>query len=191
MGKAALCARVPSSPAFFSPRRWLVAEGEYYHEILPDRTVRFTQVLRWDGDPNVFAYEVTVETEAGELVSTWRTEEPVLRINLVPGQYRCCVVLYNLLGKPFRGLRSVDLSLRSLVRAGLARNVLPGTDTAVIDSQIVRAGMNGVYRYPSSRELVRQAEPGSRCIGKPVLCDRRAPESLPAPITRPASHQRR
>jgi len=82
--------------------------GEYSFEMLPDGTPRFTQVLRWDPDPDVREYEVTVETAEGVPVSTHRLEQPVLRLDLPPGAYRYRVVLTNLLGKP-----EVDLPWRS------------------------------------------------------------------------------
>ncbi len=74
--------------------------GEFSFEILADGTPRFTQVLRWQDDPNVLFYEVTLQTAAGELVSVSRLEEPVLTLDLRPGEYRYRIVLYNLLSKP-------------------------------------------------------------------------------------------
>lgn len=74
--------------------------GEFSFELLPDGTPRFTQVLRWEADPNVLYYEVTMQTAAGEAVSVSRVDEPVLEFNLGPGDYRYRIVLYNLLGKP-------------------------------------------------------------------------------------------
>jgi len=66
----------------------------------PDGTPRFTQVLQWQGDPNALFYEVTVQTADGTTVSESRLTEPVLRLNLSPGEYRYRIVLYNLLRRP-------------------------------------------------------------------------------------------
>lgn len=75
-------------------------EGEYFFETLADGTPRFTQVLRWEPDPNVLYYELTLQTAAGEEISFSRTEEPAFMMNLSPGEYRYRIVLYNLLRKP-------------------------------------------------------------------------------------------
>ena len=75
-------------------------EGEYHLEFLADGTPRFTQVLRWEPDPNVLYYELTLETAAGERISFSRVEEPVLRVNLKPGEYRYRITAYNLLRQP-------------------------------------------------------------------------------------------
>lgn len=74
--------------------------GEFYFETLPDGTPHFTQVLRWEADPNVLYYEVTLQNSAGETVSVSRLEEAVLKLNLSPGAYRYRIVLYNLLRRP-------------------------------------------------------------------------------------------
>jgi hypothetical protein len=74
--------------------------GEYYHEVLPDGTVQFTQVLHWDGDSNAWCYEVTVQTTDGADVISTRVTEPSLRLTLGPGNYRYRIVYYNLLHKP-------------------------------------------------------------------------------------------
>lgn len=74
--------------------------GDFYFETLPDGTPRFTQVLRWEGDPNVLYYEVTLETSEGRRISVSRVEEPLLELNLRPGAYRYRIVLYNLLRRP-------------------------------------------------------------------------------------------
>lgn len=60
----------------------------------------FSQVLRWEGDPNVLYYEVTLQDSAGRTLSVTRVEKPVLRLSLSPGEYRYRIVLYNLLHKP-------------------------------------------------------------------------------------------
>ncbi len=83
--------------------------GEYSFQLLPDGTPRFTQVLRWEGDPNVLYYEVSLQSAAGEDIAVWKIEHPVLELNLGPGEYRYRIVLYNLLGKP-----ELELPWRSL-----------------------------------------------------------------------------
>ncbi len=82
------------------PRPSAEEAGEYSFEIQPDGTPRFTQVLRWNADPNVLSYEVTVQTAAGEEVSVTTLKQPVLTLHLPPGAYRYRIVLCNLLGKP-------------------------------------------------------------------------------------------
>ncbi len=74
--------------------------GEFSFEFMPDGTPKFTQVLRWEGDPNVLFYELILQKETGEDVSSFRIEEPRLELNLVPGGYRYKLVLFNFLGKP-------------------------------------------------------------------------------------------
>ncbi len=74
--------------------------GEYFFELLPDGTPRFTQVLRWEADPNVLYYEISLQTGAGENIFVSKVTEPLLRLNLTPGEYRYRIVLYNLLKKP-------------------------------------------------------------------------------------------
>ncbi len=74
--------------------------GEFFFEILPDGAPRFTQVFRWDADPDVLFYEVTVRTAADKEVSVKRVQEPLIRLTLPPGEYKVRIVLYNLLGKP-------------------------------------------------------------------------------------------
>ena len=75
-------------------------EGEYHLEFLADGTPRFTQVLRWEPDPNVSLYRVIVQNESGEIVVDTRTERSELNLCLEPGAYRVRIVLFNLLGKP-------------------------------------------------------------------------------------------
>lgn len=74
--------------------------GTFSCEILPDGTPRFTQVLRWEPDPNVSFYRVIVQTGSGENIADSRTEKPELRLCLGPGEYRFRIVLFNVLGKP-------------------------------------------------------------------------------------------
>jgi len=74
--------------------------GETTFEILPDGTPSFTQVFRWSADPSVLFYEVTVQTSTGGMITQEKLNEPVLKLNLRPGEYRYRIVLYNLLGKP-------------------------------------------------------------------------------------------
>jgi hypothetical protein len=100
---------------------WLPADGEYSHDFLPDGTPRFTQVLRWDGDPNALFYQVTLQTGAEEEVSVAKVTEPVLRLNLAPGQYRYRIAFYNLLGKreitlPWQGFEVLKAEVPSVTR---------------------------------------------------------------------------
>ena len=85
----------------FGQRAVLCAQqmGEYSVAYLPDGTPQFTQTLRWNGDANVLFYDVTVQTAAGETISTVRLDEPVLSLHLGPGEYSYRIVLFNLLGK--------------------------------------------------------------------------------------------
>jgi len=74
--------------------------GEYLLDFLPDGSPHYTQVLRWDADPNVLYFEVTLQTGAGEDISVSKVAEPRLELNLSPGEYRYRIVLYNILRKP-------------------------------------------------------------------------------------------
>ena len=74
--------------------------GDFSFKLLPDGTPRFTQVLRWEHDPNVSFYRVYVQTASGENITEERTEQPELQLNLEPGEYRFRVILFNLLEKP-------------------------------------------------------------------------------------------
>jgi hypothetical protein len=99
--------------------------GEFSHEFLPDGTPRFTQMIRWNADPNVLYYEADVRTAAGEEIAVLRFEEPVLRLSLSPGEYRFRITLYNLVGRPELELpwRSMIVRKAEIPRVtGLSRN---------------------------------------------------------------------
>ncbi len=85
--------------------------GDYFFELLPDGTPRFTQVLHWEADPNVFYYEVTLQTAAGEEISVSRTEEARFGFSLKPGDYRYRIVFYNLLRQPELELQWQEFSI--------------------------------------------------------------------------------
>jgi len=75
------------------------AMGQYSFTILPDGTPRYTQVLRWEGNPTVFYYEVSVVRADGTPIATSRVESPELSLNLSPGDYRYKIAIYNVLRK--------------------------------------------------------------------------------------------
>ena len=93
--------------------RLLSAEqtGEFSFTLRPDGTPEFTQVLRWNGDTNALYYEVTLQTADGRPLSEIRLEEPVLRLNLSPGEYRYRIAAYNLLRKPEVTLPWCDITV--------------------------------------------------------------------------------
>jgi hypothetical protein len=90
--------------------------GEYSFAPSNDGTPIFTQVLRWTGDPNVLYYEFTLQSAAGETLSALKLEEPLVKLNLRPGEYRYKIVVYNLLGKidaelPWRSFTVLEAEL--------------------------------------------------------------------------------
>jgi hypothetical protein len=73
--------------------------GSYALEYLPDGTPCFTQVLRWEGNPSVLYYEVTLQTQTGEAISVTKVDKPELSVSLGPGRYRYKIAIYNTLRK--------------------------------------------------------------------------------------------
>ncbi len=60
----------------------------------------FTQVLRWDADPNALEYQVIVRDASDAVFLDERTPDATKELHLPPGAYTYKIVTYNLLGKP-------------------------------------------------------------------------------------------
>ncbi|MDR1893907.1 MAG: hypothetical protein LBQ61_04340 [Spirochaetales bacterium] len=63
----------------------------------------FIQVLRWQEEPEALYYEAQIQgqTPAGwEEVLTAAAEMPFIEISLTAGDYRCRILVYDLLGRP-------------------------------------------------------------------------------------------
>jgi len=75
-------------------------EEDYYYTLGEDGRPSFTQVLRWEADPNAFEYQVVVrEAATGEGAIDERTMENSYELHLKPGAYEYKIVTYNLLGQ--------------------------------------------------------------------------------------------
>ncbi len=145
--------------------------GEYSFEAA-DGAPRFTQTLRWPGDPNVLYYEFTLENAAGEVLAATKLEEPLVALNLGPGEYRYKLALYNLLGKrdlelPWRKLTVLKAEaprVAAVVPASWfqedqvgevtlsGENLLPGATVALRRSAAAAAAMPAIIGKESTRE---------------------------------------
>ena len=155
-------------------------EGEYFHEVLPDGTVRFTQVLRWDGDPNAWCYDVTVQTADGAEVLATRVTEPVLHLSLGPGEYRYHVVMYNLLRKPevelpWQDLEVIKAEQPAIAHSAPARWFLEDPDPCLsLTGQNILGGATVTLRPHDEGE-----EP---VTGKETACDGATSMSVTFPV---------
>ena len=73
---------------------------DYYFEMLDDGTPLFKQIITWKEIPQAFAYELILENAEGVELLKEKTQGTSLTISIPPGNYRYCIVVYNLLDKP-------------------------------------------------------------------------------------------
>jgi hypothetical protein len=80
-------------PAGLEPAR------DFYYTLGEDGEPIFTQVLRWEADPDALEFEVLVEAPGGRAILDEKVSEAALEVHLPPGSYRYKIVTYNLLGR--------------------------------------------------------------------------------------------
>jgi len=109
-------------PLFIGLVSLLDAQSAGYY-LDPDSEVpRFIQRLAWTGGEYTSRYEVIIERQEG---STYRrhqrgfTEENFLDVSLPPGQYRFCVIPYDLLDKPADGTDWVNIEVHRALQPEL------------------------------------------------------------------------
>ena len=59
----------------------------------------FSQILKWNGDPNVLEYKVEIKNNSGTTIKTVTTESSSVNLSLSPGKYRYKITAYDLLGR--------------------------------------------------------------------------------------------
>jgi hypothetical protein len=103
MAGAALGAQEPAAAmdaAAGAPAPQQAAEAKpYYFTLGDDGNPVFTQVIRWEGDPDALEYEVIVLDSSGATFLDERSSEAAIELHLAPGAYKYRIVTYNLLGK--------------------------------------------------------------------------------------------
>lgn len=80
------------------------AEGEaarrdFYYRVDENGAPVFTQLLRWEEDPNALEYLLVVRDSGGTVLVDERGPDAAREVHLPPGRYEYRVVTYNLLGK--------------------------------------------------------------------------------------------
>jgi hypothetical protein len=130
------------------------ALGECPLEILADGTPRFTQVLRWEADPNVLCYELILQTGSGEQLASWRLEEPTLRLQLRPGEYRYRIIAFNMLGRP-----ELELPWRSIVvlKAEMPRITGLSKNLWFLEDLKPELGLSGENLVPGAKVVLAAA----------------------------------
>jgi hypothetical protein len=147
-----------------APRLGAERTGEYTIDYLSDGSPRFSQVLRWDADPNVLYYEVSLQTGAG--VSVLKVTEPELRLSLGPGDYRYRIVLYNLLRKPEIELPWQDFSV---LKAEMPRIARCTPKTLFLEDPEARLTLWGEDLVPGARVLMRHEGPEGGSVPASVV----------------------
>jgi hypothetical protein len=88
-----LPAQAPADPKAADPTRG------YFYTLDSGGEAVFTQVLRWDADPNALEFRIILKTAASEQLLDERLAEAKKEVHLSPGSYEYKIVTYNLLGK--------------------------------------------------------------------------------------------
>jgi hypothetical protein len=88
-----LPAQAPIDPKAADP-----AHG-YFYTLDSGGEPVFTQVLRWEADPDALEYRIILKNAAGEQLLDERTSEPAREVHLAPGSYEYKILSYNLLGR--------------------------------------------------------------------------------------------
>jgi hypothetical protein len=101
-GVAAAEDAVPEAPDAAQATTPAPEQKDYYSTLGPDGEVVFTQVIRWEADPQALEYRFTLRekgaAEAAPLVEDASAEAERL-LHLTPGEYEYKIVTVNLLGK--------------------------------------------------------------------------------------------
>jgi len=88
-----LPAQAPADPKAADPTRG------YFYTLDSGGEPVFTQVLRWEADPDALEYRIILKAASGEQLLDERTSEPAREVHLAPGSYEYKILTYNLLGK--------------------------------------------------------------------------------------------
>ena len=142
------------------------SSADYFFELQPDGSPRFTQVLRWQGDPAVLYYHVTLQRADGTAILATRVTEPVLRFSLPPGEYRYHIVYFNLLRQPEIELPWQTFSILKAEIPRIARTtpqlwfIEDGDPVLTIEGQDLMPG--------ASVELIRQTGAQPALSGPPL-----------------------
>jgi hypothetical protein len=130
--------------------------GEYRLEFLSDGSPRYTQVLRWESDPYVLFYVVTLQTAAGEKLSEFKAAESALSLSLGPGEYRYRITAYNALRKP-----EIEFPWRefSVLKAELPRVVRYEPKIIYIEDATASLTLWGEYLAPGARVALQGGDP--------------------------------
>ena len=74
-------------------------ERNFFYKLDPNGTPVFTQLLRWEADPNALEFQVIVRDASEGTIIDERGAESQREVHLAPGSYTYKIVTYNLLGK--------------------------------------------------------------------------------------------
>jgi hypothetical protein len=115
-------------------------------------------VLRWDADPNVLYYELTLQTAAGERLSVFKLTESRLALNLSPGEYRYRITAYNVLRKP-----EIELPWQefSVLKAELPRIVRHEPKLRYAEDADASLTLWGEHLIPGARITLKRGDPSA------------------------------
>lgn len=113
-------------------------------------------MLRWESDPNVLFYVVTLQTAAGEKLSEFKVTESALSLNLGPGEYRYRITAYNALRKP-----EIEFPWQgfSVLKAELPRVVRYEPKIIYVEDAVASLTLWGEYLVPGARVALRSGDP--------------------------------
>ncbi|HUX41776.1 MAG TPA: hypothetical protein VMV83_11470 [Rectinemataceae bacterium] len=90
---SALAAQAAAGPAVAGPAR------SFFFRLDENGKPVFTQILRWEADPNAYEYQVIVKDSSGSEVFDERVSSSQVEVHLAPGSYQFRIITYNLLDK--------------------------------------------------------------------------------------------
>ena len=130
----------------------------YSFEILPDGSPLYSQIIKWDSDPNVLFYEVVIQDKSGTEISITPCEDSELILHLPPGEYAYRIRIYNLLGNlelelPFRNLSVLRAELPQISSLSQGSWYMEDLDTEItLTGQDLMPGAEVILRselFPS------------------------------------------
>jgi hypothetical protein len=162
---AALPEAVPGASA---PEAESVTDAEatdYFYSVGPDGKIDFTQVLRWEAEPDALEYRVTLLGADGAALVDELTSEVELHVKLAPGDYRYKIVTYNLLGKPEA---ETDWLPYSVIKAELPRIAEARPATIYMDALDGRITISGEKLLPEGAVRLLPKDGSAPMEGKVV-----------------------
>jgi len=122
----------------------------------------FTQVLRWEAEPDAFEYEVVVRDSSGSEILDERVTASPAEVHLAPGSYTYRIVTYNLLDKaeaetPWKALTIIKAE-RPVISSAFPKTIFMDTmdgRVTIVGSELLDKGTIDLIspegaRYPGA-----------------------------------------